>query len=638
MILDKTTAKYPWELLHYNNNASKPICTNAGMIRQLSTSDDNRVSSPVTNKKVLIIGDPLLIGSDLPQLPAAQEEAEYVNQLLMENHFDTTPLIRKSYKEIVIKLFDNYKMIHIASHGVIEYGPNKDTGILLSDNVVLTTKEINQNSSTPELVFINSCFMGDINPDREAHFRKKYDLAANIGTKFIENGVKAIVVAGWAVDDNAALKFAKVFYDKMLAGEIFADAVKAARSATFEDHRETNTWGAYHAYGDQFYRLTKRKSGRDTDSPYISEIEIMDDLEIFINNTFDSEYRGKNRNQKLEIRAKLENLSRKIDESELRNTEITELEAKAYGEIELYEIAISKYRSLLNYDKAKFSIKSLEQLGNIRAANLVGLKLKLDANKEISDDDRKKTIEEFKVEMDDVIDDLLRLIKLGETRERLNLFGSAHKRNVFLLETFSKKRSSVKKMSQNFKKGFLLNNQGLVDKNIYPLSSWLQAEILMILDNKYEPEKEDQIIKDIQDLFGCTIDEFLEKKLEEIKNSADENQGFWDLVEQVNILNVKLLLSETTEKHEELLKAIKSHYTRAWNISGSHRNKRSELVHVEFLKNYVEAIEDSKNRRRKKKGLEIQKDDNVIKYEKKGIIKELKKSIQVLIGFYNDLE
>jgi hypothetical protein len=34
-------------------------------------------------------------------------------------------------------------------------------------------------------------------------------LAANIGTQLIEIGVKAVIAAGWAVDDSAASDFCK---------------------------------------------------------------------------------------------------------------------------------------------------------------------------------------------------------------------------------------------------------------------------------------------------------------------------------------------------------------------------------------------------------------------------------------------
>ena len=43
-------------------------------------------------------------------------------------------------------------------------------------------------------------------------------------------GVRAVVAAGWAVDDRAASTFATKFYDCMLSGGAFGDAVQMARN------------------------------------------------------------------------------------------------------------------------------------------------------------------------------------------------------------------------------------------------------------------------------------------------------------------------------------------------------------------------------------------------------------------------
>ncbi|GBL35522.1 hypothetical protein EMGBS15_11170 [Filimonas sp.] len=61
-VLDKNTASYPWELFQTDVEKSKPLCINAGMIRQLATTDYKPNTTPVNNKHVLIIGDPLTDG------------------------------------------------------------------------------------------------------------------------------------------------------------------------------------------------------------------------------------------------------------------------------------------------------------------------------------------------------------------------------------------------------------------------------------------------------------------------------------------------------------------------------------------------------------------------------------------------
>ena len=80
-------------------------------------------------------------------------------------------------------------------------------------------------------------------------------LAASVSRELIEMGVRAVVAAGWAVEDDAAKLFAEVFYGSMLDGDTFGRALKKARDDTYDKFPDSNTWGAYQAYGDPDYRL-----------------------------------------------------------------------------------------------------------------------------------------------------------------------------------------------------------------------------------------------------------------------------------------------------------------------------------------------------------------------------------------------
>ena len=78
------------------------------------------------------------------------------------------------------------------------------------------------------MVFVNCCYLGKTDGVAKI-FKSRYKLAANIGTQLIEIGVKAVVVAGWAVDDAAALEFTKVFYQSMFEGQDFGNAILKAK-------------------------------------------------------------------------------------------------------------------------------------------------------------------------------------------------------------------------------------------------------------------------------------------------------------------------------------------------------------------------------------------------------------------------
>jgi hypothetical protein len=57
-VLDAETAAYPWELLQDALGNAKPLCINAGMIRQLSTRNFRLNIKRVANEKAFIVGDP----------------------------------------------------------------------------------------------------------------------------------------------------------------------------------------------------------------------------------------------------------------------------------------------------------------------------------------------------------------------------------------------------------------------------------------------------------------------------------------------------------------------------------------------------------------------------------------------------
>ena len=142
---------------------------------------------------------------------------------------------------------------------------------MLGDGTFFTAAEADQMRYVPELVFINCCFLGKTTGDAREHAR--YDrLAANLATQFIRMGARAVIAAGWEVDDGAAKTFATSFYRNILNGLLFGDAVMEARRATYTLHGDTNTWGAYQCYGDVSFSL-KMGDVDQASTEFVSEAE-----------------------------------------------------------------------------------------------------------------------------------------------------------------------------------------------------------------------------------------------------------------------------------------------------------------------------------------------------------------------------
>ena len=277
LVVDQTSARYPWEMIYDRRIGDQnPMVLEVGLIRQLATQVFRTQVIDVTNQNVMVVGNPINTPAEFVDLPGAKQEARIVADLFKQRNFAVKSQIETETVDIMTDLFSaDYRILHLAGHGVFEHelleDANKDgendkvTGMVLGGGVFLTANEVNQMTRVPELVFINCCFLGKMNPaddTKDAQLAAmqypRHEFAASLSQKLIEMGVKAVVAAGWAVDDAAAVTFAETFYNFMLNGGTFGEAVKQARAVTYDLHKDrTNTWGAYQCYGDPTYKLVK---------------------------------------------------------------------------------------------------------------------------------------------------------------------------------------------------------------------------------------------------------------------------------------------------------------------------------------------------------------------------------------------
>ena len=84
-------------------------------------------------------------------------------------------------------------------------------------------------------------------------------------------------VAGQEADPGSTL----AFYRRMLAGETFGEAVRAAREEVWLRFRGVNTWGAYQCYGDPSYTLLR---GRPAPRPQARRFHCPTELGVELDN------------------------------------------------------------------------------------------------------------------------------------------------------------------------------------------------------------------------------------------------------------------------------------------------------------------------------------------------------------------
>jgi CHAT domain-containing protein len=550
-IIDKYSAGIPWELMQDTSGNDLPLCVHAGMVRQLATQNFRVRVNQAFERRALVIADPDLKGY-FSQLPGALEEGKMVYDLLATYNYKSDKLFSSNASDIFKSLMCNdYKIIHLAGHGVFNADDPSATGMVLGKDSFLTVAEIAQMGTVPELVFVNCCFLGKTDAKTEELTQNRYMLAANIGTQLIENGVKAVIAAGWAVDDMAALTFADVFYHQMLIGSTFGEAVKKARKKVYQEHgNRSNTWGAYQCYGDPFFKLDNGKTS------YVEEhydFVMAEEAEIRLNNLQNKLETGRSDSEKA-----LKSLSKIIDavnRSGISNAAILEREARILVMLNKYEDAIEKYKNLFNSEKADFMVSALEQYNNIRVKHIVA-----QMNQE--------NAEWTSGELESVIGDLQALIRIGKTSERLSLLGSTFKRQISIYGTNEKPKATQALFNaiQAYKEAFN------VKRIAYPLNNWLQFEAIALLAN--EGIKNDEFAEFVKNAMP-----HIKEQMEIIESEKAHLNNFWDRAIYPNLLLTKFLLGIKGNTIKKVTKA----YLDLWEWAGNSNDKLKEIEHFALI-------------------------------------------------------
>ncbi|MCB0556535.1 MAG: CHAT domain-containing protein [Phaeodactylibacter sp.] len=572
-ILDPKTAEYPWELLYDpSRDEQQPAAVRAGMIRQLKTDDYRLNVENTVERTALVIGDPLLNDPRFQQLPGAWEEAKMVGSLLKTGPFQVTQSLQDDDVRVFTVLFkQNYKIIHLAGHGVFNEPKDTDdiaaSGMVLENGTLLSPAVINRMRQVPELVFINCCHLGAADAEAE-HLANRNKLAANLGTQLIRMGVRAVVAAGWAVNDQAAKTFARVFYTEMLQETPFGEAVRLARLATYMKHPANNTWGAYQCYGDPFYSLLGNAGGGSSKrEDYADPAELIIELETISGSVENASTRYVEK-----LKDKLEETVKRAPLEWFKESEVLEAIANVHAKMGLYEEAIHYYSLLKNLAKAGYSVSTLEQLGNLKARWGV-------------EQFRKGAREEGAATIREAIDLLDWLLQAGETVERYNLLGSAYKRFAIVEETPTARWQAIEKSAGYYRKAYELKGKESGDSAYYSLPNWYLMETLL---GKFKSEKNTSSAKKRID----------NNKLEEAKKLAsqdeDENPSFWSGVIQADLDILDGLIEGALSKgrHEKIQKC----YQKAWQRGGDFLKRRTIEEHLDFLISVLTPISAAKQK------------------------------------------
>lgn len=404
LAVDTRAAAYPWELMRETGiSGEPPLAVRIGLVRQLASPHGRGRMPVVRNNRVFILGD---TGSGLAPLPGAIEEAREIARIFKNAGYEVKDLYQASAQLVFESLFDgHYRSIHLAGHGIVSEEDTGYTGMVLGPGTYLTAAQIRKLRRVPEFVFINCCHLGSMGPDTRPRWGK---LASNLATEFIEMGCRAVIAAGWAVDDQAASTFARIFYNAMLKGERFGEAVRLARAETFNRQPSVNTWGAFQAYGDERYQfVTLQPEWQAPDYVHIRHLWL--DLDMFI-----ARLKGATEEERISRERELENIEACAQARYLGQAVIRERLGTAWAELGWMNRAIGHFRAALVQEDAGFSLHALERLACLEIRH--GAEMMASGEKKMRAEGNRLMLAGF--------DRIAALLNIGRTVKRLSLLAS----------------------------------------------------------------------------------------------------------------------------------------------------------------------------------------------------------------------
>jgi len=499
--LNDGTAGIPWELLDApqdgRSEVRKPWTLRNRLLRKLRTVQFRpQVRDARAEDAVLVIGEPACDPTLYPPLPAARSEAMAVAQALtganglsperVHTLIGDDGLIGADAASVINALLERpYRIVHIAGHGepeLIEDGKTPQMrGVVLSDGTFLGPREVEAMRVVPELVFLNCCHLA-ADP---RHLLQGYDraaFAAGVAKQLIRIGVRCVVAAGWAVEDEAANRFATAFYQALLRGDRFMDAVHAARNAAWEASPRGNTWAAYQCYGDPDWvwqpdQRDHHRAPPPVGADYVgiaSPVALTLALETL---AVESATQGKPAAEQLE---KIRHLEARFEAVWGGMGAVAEAFGVACSAANDAASAIRWYERAVAANDGSASVKSSEQLANLRVrqawksvASALGQKRQ--------PADLPQRVRAAREVIETAVTTLEALLTIGATAERESLLGSAHKR-LHLLEQAAGQttaaRAAARQMAHHYQRAETLARQAGSGGWFYPALNRLAAELV----------------------------------------------------------------------------------------------------------------------------------------------------------------
>ena len=222
VVPDPCLYKVPFAALKNENGKCLSETFKIRIVPSLTTLKliQDRPAEQCGDTDALIVGDPDVSHViSLSQLPCARKEAEMIGRLLR-----VEPLLgHKATKLAVLEMMHSASLIHIAAHGNAERGeialaPVRPVNrILHQEDFVLTMSDVAQVQLRAKLVVLSCCHSG--------RGQVKSEGVVGIARAFLGSGARSVLVALWALDDEATEQLISRFYKHLVRGESASESL-----------------------------------------------------------------------------------------------------------------------------------------------------------------------------------------------------------------------------------------------------------------------------------------------------------------------------------------------------------------------------------------------------------------------------
>ena len=249
IVPDRSLYKIPFAALKDENGKYLSENFRIRIVPSLTTLKliQERPATQFNDRSVLIVGDPDVsyVRPRLSQLSFARKEAKMIAEWL-----GVQPLLGyQATKQAVLEAMHSASLIHFAAHGDAERGeivlaPVRPVNRTLNqDDFVLTTADVSEVKLTAKLVVLSCC--------HSARGQIRAEGVVGIARAFLGSGALSVLVALWAIEDEATEQFMGRFYEHLVRGESASESLHQAMKWMRENgFPEVRQWAPFMLIGD----------------------------------------------------------------------------------------------------------------------------------------------------------------------------------------------------------------------------------------------------------------------------------------------------------------------------------------------------------------------------------------------------